>query len=271
MSAMITYAITTPLVLNTTGNTNVTLPTSGTLLASVSGALAVTSGGTQLTSTTANQLLYSSAANTIAGLPTGNNGVLTTSASGVPSILPDGTTGQIFTAAPLPTWEASTAGNLVLIQSQTASASTSLTFNTGITTTYKTYLFVFSGIVLSSTFILLLNVSVNGGSSYLTTGYLSGLNYNEYNTATLTNVNSTTSIYTGYGSGKYDGYLWCYNILTSAQPYFSGTTVSFNAAPYTNAVFATNTTAGGVNAFQFTSSSSGTITSGTITLFGVLE
>ncbi len=46
----------------------------------------VTSGGTGLTSTTINQILYSSAANTIAGLATANYGVLVTSATGVPSI-----------------------------------------------------------------------------------------------------------------------------------------------------------------------------------------
>ena len=53
----------------------------------------VTSGGTGLTSTTINQLLYSSGTSTIAGLATANNGVLVTSAGGVPSIsstLPSG-------------------------------------------------------------------------------------------------------------------------------------------------------------------------------------
>jgi len=58
----------------------------------------VLQGGTGLTATTINQILYSSAANTIAGLATANNGVLVTSASGVPSILANGTTGQVLTA-----------------------------------------------------------------------------------------------------------------------------------------------------------------------------
>lgn len=48
--------------------------------------LAVQDGGTGINATTANQLLYSSASNTIAGLATANSGVLTTSTSGVPSI-----------------------------------------------------------------------------------------------------------------------------------------------------------------------------------------
>ena len=55
----------------------------------------ISKGGTGLTATTINQLLYSSAANTIAGLATGNNSVLVTSAGGVPSLsttLPSGLT-----------------------------------------------------------------------------------------------------------------------------------------------------------------------------------
>jgi hypothetical protein len=48
--------------------------------------LHVVQGGTGLSSTTASQILYSSAANTIAGLATANNGTLVTSGAGVPSI-----------------------------------------------------------------------------------------------------------------------------------------------------------------------------------------
>lgn len=48
--------------------------------------IAVTQGGTGLSSTTANQILYSSGANTIAGLSSANTGVLVTNGSGVPSI-----------------------------------------------------------------------------------------------------------------------------------------------------------------------------------------
>jgi hypothetical protein len=56
------------------------------------------STATYPSTTTANQLLYSSASNTVAGLSTADNGVLITSSSGVPSILANGTTGQVFTA-----------------------------------------------------------------------------------------------------------------------------------------------------------------------------
>jgi hypothetical protein len=56
------------------------------LTTKVTGILPVANGGTNLSSTTINQLLYSSANNVIAGLPTANSSVLVTDASGVPSI-----------------------------------------------------------------------------------------------------------------------------------------------------------------------------------------
>jgi hypothetical protein len=69
----------------------------GSITVSLVTPVAVTNGGTGLSSTTINQFLYSSANNTIAGLATSNNGTLVTSSTGVPSILAGpGTTGQIF-------------------------------------------------------------------------------------------------------------------------------------------------------------------------------
>lgn len=62
--------------------------------------------------TTANQLLYSSSANTVAGLTSGNNGVLITSAGGVPSIsstLPSAVQGNITSVGTIAsgTWNGS--------------------------------------------------------------------------------------------------------------------------------------------------------------------
>ena len=64
--------------------------------------------------TTANQLLFSSATNTIAGLATANYGVLITSSAGVPSWLANGTTGQVFTATTgsPPSWAAPAASSI---------------------------------------------------------------------------------------------------------------------------------------------------------------
>lgn len=56
--------------------------------------------------TTINQILYSSANNTVVGLATAIDGVLTTSHTGVPGILANGTTGQVLTATTgaTPSW-----------------------------------------------------------------------------------------------------------------------------------------------------------------------
>ena len=77
----------TPVAALPTNGTNISWSTgAGSLMANLTGQVAVTNGGTGLSSTTANQLLYSSSNNIIAGLATANNGVLITSGVGVPSI-----------------------------------------------------------------------------------------------------------------------------------------------------------------------------------------
>lgn len=77
-------AMTVPTFLSVSGSP---VTTTGTLAVSLSGvALPVANGGTGLSSTTANQILYSSSTSVISGISTLNNGVLVTNGSGVPSI-----------------------------------------------------------------------------------------------------------------------------------------------------------------------------------------
>lgn len=67
--------------------------------------------------TTINQLLYSSAANTIAGLATANQGVLTTGATGIPVMTALATNGQLIigSTAGVPAAATLTAGNAMAI------------------------------------------------------------------------------------------------------------------------------------------------------------
>lgn len=109
---------------NLTGN--VTGNVSGTA-ANVTGTVAVANGGTGLSSTTANQILYSSAANTIAGLPTANGGILNTSATGVPSITATPTLGVAGTTAGTITLSGATSGTVKLQPTTAAGAGTVLT------------------------------------------------------------------------------------------------------------------------------------------------
>lgn len=116
--------------------TNSGLTTHGVLIAQGNGAFVAISPGlsgqilqatgvssnpaystaTYPSTTTAKQLLYSSAANTVAGLATANNGLLITSTTGVPSILANGTTGQVLTATTgsPPSWANASGGSITL-------------------------------------------------------------------------------------------------------------------------------------------------------------
>lgn len=72
--------------------------TAGCMLRSGNSAAPTWSTATWPSTTTANQLLYSSATSTVGGLTGANNGVLITSNSGVPSWLANGTAGQVLIA-----------------------------------------------------------------------------------------------------------------------------------------------------------------------------
>ena len=70
----------------------------GAVLQNNNGADPSYSTATYPSTTTINQILYSSAANTVGGITTANDGVLITSNTGVPSFLANGTTGQVLVA-----------------------------------------------------------------------------------------------------------------------------------------------------------------------------
>jgi len=70
--------------------------TASQVLLSGSSTAPAWSTATYPSTTTINQLLYSSAANTIGGLATANNGVLTTGTTGVPVITPLASDGQLI-------------------------------------------------------------------------------------------------------------------------------------------------------------------------------
>lgn len=91
--------------------------TAAQMLQSGSTAAPTWSTSTWPATTTANQLLYSSFNNTVAGLTSGNDGVLITSHTGVPSWLANGTAGFVLTAntnAP-PSWQANGNGSVASV------------------------------------------------------------------------------------------------------------------------------------------------------------
>ena len=233
--------------------------------------------------TTVSQLLYSSATNVVEGLATGNDGVLITSHTGVPSWLAGGTTGQVLTATTNspPTWAtaAGGAGQLVLVQSQTASGSTTvIDFTTG-TSTYNTHLLVWRNFVpATDDRFLQLQVSTNGGSSFVASGYTAGINYNAYNSATITNTSQTTAFLLSPSTSNTalngaSGFAYIYGANATTICYLVGECV-VNRGAGTGTYFSYsggNSATASVNAFRILLNGSGNISTGNFTLFGIKE
>lgn len=103
--------------------------------------------------TTASQLLYSSSANTVAGLTVGDYGVLISSSTGVPSWLANGTTGEILTATTsgTPSWESPAASSITLDGNSGSATGSTLTIETSASENGSSK-FVGSGTTLTQTF-----------------------------------------------------------------------------------------------------------------------
>lgn len=195
--------------------------------------------------------------------------------------VPNGTAGQVLASAAglsAPFW--ASIGESTLIQTIVASNNASINFTTGITSTYNTYMFVYTNVNSSGGGVLRMRISTNGGSSYLTTGYNSGAY--EYLTATggigaisgtvndsYVMVGGGTALSTSYGVS---GTLFAYGIQTSNNPMVAGNGFKFFFSPSQGGYYdwygGYNTTTTPVNAFQFTFAV-GNVTQGTFSLYGI--
>lgn len=179
-------------------------------------------------------------------------------------------------------------GNLIHIQSQTASNSASISFTTGINSTYKEYQFYFINMNPSTdntTFQF--NCSTDGGSNYNVTktttffsaNHLEDDSYAALNYFTAQDLAQSTAFqnisYNELGGDADEGYcgtLTLFNpasttyvkhFISSGSTYYSGNgELNTYVAGYCN-------TTSAVNAVQF-KMASGNIDDGTIALFGVV-
>jgi hypothetical protein len=243
-----------------------TLPTSagtsGKVLQS-DGTNYIETTATYPASTTINQILYSSSANVVAGLATANSGVLVTSSGGVPSISSTLPTGIVVPAA--------SGSSLVLIQSQTASTSASIIFLS--LTSYTDYVLVLRSVQpATNTANLRMLISQDNGSSYVVSGYTSGVNYTAYNSATITNVNSTADTRLSgplSNAGQYNGWFMLTPTNVGNNMSLSGTATWNDTTLATTAMgSAGGFSPTGVNAIKF-QMSSGNIAAGQFTLYGL--
>jgi hypothetical protein len=189
-----------------------------------------------------------------------------------------GTAGQILTsngAGIAPTFQATVTGSLVLINTLTASNSATLVFDSSMLTgAYKNYVFKMNGIIpVTDATTLNMVVSVDNGATYKGAGtYQSGVPYISWNGTTWSNSNTNNSSYLSPATGLSATYAYLGEI-TLSNPiagnyviwygnFFSGGNIMGLINCYTN------TGGVAVNNVKFYSSS-GNISSGTISLYGV--
>ncbi len=167
-------------------------------------------------STTINQLLYSSSTNTISGLATNNDGVLITSHIGVPSILANGSAGQIFTAntnAP-PSWQNAPSTNISITgDSGGALSGTSFTF------TASTIGLSFSGASTTQTLGGTLNATHGGTAqtSWTTGDLLYASASNTLSKLTIGSTNQVLSVSSGIPAWSAPPASFTWQNITSGQ------------------------------------------------------
>lgn len=207
------------------------------------------------------------------------NQILASDSSNVLGSISPGSSGQVLTSnggSSLPSFQNAVGGSLVYIGSQTANNSASVVFTSGISATYNTYFVTFNHYVpATASTNLILRVSSNSGSSYITTGYNSIVFWSNTTGATQNNtttgfnlIGNTIANSAAEGCGSF----YMYNVTNGGQPAITGTIGYFDVAPSaaTGTCYGRGPSATTVNAIQFIASS-GNITTGVFNLYGVRE
>lgn len=162
-------------------------------------------------------------------------------------------------------------GGLVLISSQTASNSASITF-TGLSTYNQYKLYIHKAQPVTNAQVLRIEVSQNNGSTWINSGYSAGVLYNAYNSTTQTIGNSTTIMPISGPCSNGDSYTaeLYMGSVNQADYYTLNGLATWNDT--TLATTASGRVGGrattGVNAIRLTFAS-GNINRGSFTLFGI--
>lgn len=181
------------------------------------------------------------------------------------SYIPEGTT-NLTTGSIL-----KSQSGYILLATKAATSGAAITFTSLISATYNNYFLLIENLQVTSATPLLLNVSANNGSSYITTNYQSGTVRFLNTGAALTNSNSTAAILFSPSNIQTTGTNCqeCYFCVNGPFNYISNfgktTTVSF-AGGY---AWGTNTSTA-VNAFEI-NIATGAFQAGQISLYGILE
>ena len=179
-----------------------------------------------------------------------------------------------------------TAGNLVLISTETASSSSTISFTSGTDSTYKEYIFKFYNIHPSAEASFGINFSTDGGSNYnvskQTTSFYAY--HNEADTATTLTYRTAYDLAVSTGSAPLggdvmstsndecgDGFLHLFDpsSTTFVKHFISRFTPHYPAYAMDGFTAGYGNTASAIDAVQF-AMSTGNIDVGTIKLYGVV-
>jgi hypothetical protein len=178
-------------------------------------------------------------------------------------------------------------GNMVLLSTQTASASASISFTTGIDSTYKEYMFIFNNIHASTQGQFQFQTSTDGGSSYgvtLTSTFFQTEHYEsdsstslEYNTGRDLAQSTSYQFLNGadLGTNNDDNFCGTMSLFSpSSTTYvkhfiFQGNVNDYSARCTNTYIAGYFNTTSALNAIRF-QMSSGNIDAGTIQMFGIL-
>ena len=179
-----------------------------------------------------------------------------------------------------------TSGNLVLISTETASSSSTISFTSGIDSTYKEYIFKFYNIHPSAEASFGINFSTDGGSNYnvskQTTSFYAY--HNEADTATTLTYRTAYDLAVSTGSAPLggdvmstsndecgDGFLHLFDPsnTTFVKHFVSRFTPHYPAYAMDGFTAGYGNTASAIDAVQF-AMSTGNIDVGTIKLYGVV-
>ena len=223
-------------------------------------------------------------AGTVETLTGNTGGAVSPNGSGNINVVGDGTTIDVVGNPGTNTLTISAttgAGSLILIQTQTASNSASLTFTTGITPTYNNYLLTYTNVFpVTGGADIGLQISTNGGSTYINSGYASGLPVLVYSTGATGAYTNATYMLLGASLRNFaialNGTVYLQNFTSGSATGWPALTGTVNQQETGGAYFAgfpvstyeTGSTV--INAFKIFAST-GNIAQGTFSLYAIAQ
>jgi hypothetical protein len=231
---------------------------------------------------TNHSLLAGAASNGITSLGVATNGQLPIGSTGADPVLATLTAGSGITitngagSITIAATGGSTQPQYTYLSTQTASASSTLSFTSGLDTTYRAYRFVILDLLPSTSQILEMRVSTNGGSSYDNSAVYatSFVPWPVSGTSPpiMSGTNNATEFQFNAASSSSLGYMWLdvFNVSTANNSFWvqfqtSGVTTFLSGKDFGMGIYKTRAS---VNAVQFFPSA-GNFTSGSIALYGI--